>query len=291
MNTIKTADISVIIVSYNTKNYLSKCLESVFEQVGVTFETIVVDNNSVDGSRQMVRDKFQRVMLIGNTENFGFAKANNQALEISSGKYVYFLNPDTVTEPNCFKTMFRFMEENPDIGLAGTKMLFPDNTFHPSVGDGYPGGRRARKVIPNLPGEIAWVLGASMIAPLSVIKAMQGFDDRFFLYGEEQDLCLRIRKSGLKIGYIHDAAVIHWGGKSERANSAANVWAKKVKAEYLFYNKHYPETTVRAIRRADRVQACWRLFSLYLSLPFTKNKDELRDKLAKYTQVFKATNS
>ncbi len=289
MNTAKQIDISVIIVSYNTKRYLSKCLKSVFEQEGVTFETIVVDNNSIDGSCQMVKDQFQRVILIANTENFGFAKANNQALKICNGKYVYFLNPDAEAEPNCFNTIFRFMEENPDIGLAGTKMRFPDNSFHPSVGDGYPGGRRARNVIPDLPGKIAWVLGASMITSMAVIKAMQGFDERFFLYGEEQDLCLRIRKSGLKIGYIPDAAVIHWGGKSEKNNSADDIWAKKVKAEYLFYSKHYPESTVRAIRRADYFQACWRLFSLFLARPFSGEKDNLNNKVAKYTQVLKAS--
>lgn len=278
-------DLSVIIVNYNTRDYLAQSLESVYRQAGITFETIVVDNNSKDGSSDMVKEQYPEVKLIANNENLGFGRANNQALKVCRGKYVYFLNPDTTTEPNCFKTMLQFMNANPEIGLAGTKLLFPDRSFHPSVGDGYPGGRRARKVIPELPGDIAWVLGASMIAPHVIINNLQGFDERFFLYGEEQDLCLRIRKSGLLIGYIPDAIVIHWGGKSEEETPPADLWAKKIKAEYLFYEKHYPEATVRAIRRADRIQAYWRLFSIYMSFPFTKNKGNLKNKAAKYTQV------
>jgi N-acetylglucosaminyl-diphospho-decaprenol L-rhamnosyltransferase len=291
MNTTHITDLSVIIVNYNTRDYLSGCLESVSEQGGVTYETIVVDNNSADGSSQMVRKNFPWVKLVANSENLGFGRANNQALKICRGKYVFFLNPDTTVAPDCFKTMLLFMERNPGIGLAGTKLLFPDHSFHPSVGDGYPGGRRARKVMKGLPGDIAWVLGASMVASLKVINSMHGFDDRFFLYGEEQDLCLRIRKTGLLIGYIPDAIVVHWGGKSERENLPAEVWSKKIKAEYIFYKKHYPAKTVRAIRRADYIQACWRLFSLYLSLPFSRNKGELKNKLAKYTQVLKTTGS
>jgi N-acetylglucosaminyl-diphospho-decaprenol L-rhamnosyltransferase len=287
----KSIDLSVIVVNYNTRDYLTKCIESVLRQEGIVFEIIVVDNNSADGSSQMVENKFPQIQLIANNENLGFGAANNQALKICRGKYVFFLNPDTVAEPGCFKTMLQFMENEPVIGLAGTKILFPDHSFHPSVGDGYPGGRRARKVMQKLPGDIAWVLGASMIAPLEVIKALHGFDERFFLYGEEQDLCLRIRKTGLLIGYIPDAVVVHWGGKSERDTPPANVWAKKIKAEYLFYNKHYPESTVQAIRRADCIQACWRLFSLSVAFPFARNKNDIRSKLAKYIQVLKATDA
>jgi N-acetylglucosaminyl-diphospho-decaprenol L-rhamnosyltransferase len=290
-NTANIIDLSVIIVSYNTRDYLAVCLKSVMEQQGIAFEVIVVDNNSTDGSNRMVTKEFPGVKLIANSENLGFGQANNQALKICRGRYVYFLNPDTVTEPNCFITMLRFMEDNTGIGLAGTKMLYPDRSFHPSAGDGYPGGRRARKIMPDLPGDIAWVLGASMIAPITVIKAMHGFDERFFLYGEEQDLCLRIRKSGLQIGYITDAVVIHWGGKSERNNLPADVWAKKIRAEYLFYTKHYPDATVRAIRRADCIQAYWRLISIYATLPFSRKKDTLKNKMAKYSQVLKAARS
>jgi len=290
-NATNIIDLSVIIVNYNTREYLKGCLKSILNQPGVKFETIVIDNNSVDESSQMVAKEFPQVKLISNRENLGFGKANNQALKICNGKYVYFLNPDTVAEPNCFIKMFQFMEANPDIGLAGTKMLFPDHSFHPSTGDGYPGGRRARNAMPELPGDIAWVLGASMIAPLEVINSVHGFDERFFLYGEEQDLCLRIRKSGLRIGYIPEAVVIHWGGKSERNNPPVDVWAKKIKAEYLFYNKHYPESTVWAIRRADFIQACWRTFSLYLTLPLTKDKETHKNKLAKYSQVLKISRS
>ena len=112
-----------------------------------------------------------------------------------------------------------------------------------------------------------------------------GFDERFFLYGEDQDLCLSIRRAGWAIGYIHDATVAHWGGQSERNHLPVNVWKKKFEAEFVFYKKHYSSRTIRGIRRAGLLQAYWRIATLKLFLPFCRDREMALNKLAKYKLV------
>jgi len=280
-------DISAIVVSYNTAELLTACLKSVASRSDPSVEVIVVDNASQDDSAARVSRDFPWVKLIANEQNAGFARANNQALKVSRGEYVYFLNPDTVVQPGAFEAMMRFMASHTDVGLAGTRILNPDGSVQPSVETRYPGERRAQKDLRGLAGDIAWVLGASMIARRAMVEDLGGFDERFFLYGEEQDLCLRIRKKGWKIGFIPDAAVVHWGGQSERNTRAADLWKKKFTAELLFYRKHYSKGSVLRIHRANVVQALWRIFSLRLTLPLCLDKEVSLDKLNKYRLALK----
>jgi hypothetical protein len=130
-----------------------------------------------------------------------------------------------------------------------------------------------------------------MIARARLIEDLGGFDERFALYGEEQDLCLRIRKAGWAIGHIPDAVVIHWGGQSERNNLPAEIWKKKFEAELVFYKKHYTKRTIRAINRANLAQALWRLVTLTLSLPFSTDRESSLKKLEKYRLVLKIFHS
>jgi GT2 family glycosyltransferase len=287
MKSDKKLDLSVIIVNYNTADFLGRCLTSVVHQPDVNAEVIVVDNCSEDGSPDFVREKFPWVRLMANDQNLGFSKANNQALKGCSGKYVYFLNPDTEVRSGAFKKMVDFMESHPNVGLAGTQLVNPDGSPQSSVEIRYPGQRHARNELKGLKGGIAWVMGSSMIARLEVIRGIDGFDEHFFLYGEDLDLCLRIRKSGWDIGYIPEAMVIHWGGQSERNNLPVEVWKKKIRAETLFYQKHYSPKIVRAIDRWNFYQACWRIFILKLELLFTNNKKQALAKLEKYQLIRK----
>lgn len=275
-------DISTIIVNYNTAGLLAGCLNSVRHWTGLRSEVIVVDNASQDDSAATVASDFPWVRLIVNERNAGFARANNQALKVSSGEYVYFLNPDTVVQPGAFEAMLSFMASHPDVGLAGTRILNPDGSVQSSVEREYPGQGHAQKDLRALAGDIAWVLGASMIARRVLMEDLGGFDEGFFLYGEEQDLCLRIRKAGWKIGFIPEAVVVHWGGQSERNTPTTDLWKKKFAAELLFYRKHYSERSVLRIHRANVVQALWRIFSLRLTLPLCADKKTASDKLAKY---------
>lgn len=275
-------DISTIIVNYNTAGFLAESLKSVASRSDFQMETIVVDNASRDDSVAIIRNRFPWVRLIANDQNVGFARANNQALKVSHGDYVYFLNPDTAIQPGAFQAMMDFMSTHTDVGLAGTAILNPDGSVQSSVEREYPGQKRATNDLQGLAGDIAWVLGASMIAHRGIIEDLRGFDERFFLYGEEQDLCLRIRKKGWKIGFIPDARVVHWGGQSERHTPALDLWKKKFSAELLFYRKHYSRRSIRRIHRANVVQALWRIVSLRLTLPFCADKTSALEKLDRY---------
>ena len=288
METNDQSDLSVIIVNYNTSDFLVRCLTSVSCQSDRNIEVIVVDNASQDASQDMIRKAFPWVKLIENDRNLGFARANNQALKICRGPYVYFLNPDTEVGHGAFGAMIDFMESHPEVALAGTKVLNPDGSLQSSIEKRYPGQKHTRGELHGLKGDIAWVLGASMIAKRGVVEDLGRFDESFFLYGEEQDLCLRVRKAGWVIGYIPDAVVTHWGGQSERNNLPVDVWKKKFDAEILFYKKHYPPKALRRICRANRIQAFWRLFTLRLSMPFCAEKKVLENKIERYRLTLKS---
>ena len=221
-------------------------------------------------------------MLIANKRNLGFARANNQALKICKGKYVYFLNPDTEVREGGFGKIVEFMDSCPDVGIAGTRIVNPDGSFQSSIEQRYPGEKYEKRELKALKGNIAWVLGASMVGRRNIVDRLGGFDERFYLYGEEQDLCLRVRKEGWAIGYISDAVIVHWGGKSERNNLPIEVWKKKFEAELLFYQKHYTKRAIRAIKRANVIKALWRIFTLKLAMPFCTDKEISLNKLDKY---------
>lgn len=284
-------DISIIIVSYNTAALTVACLESVFASQRVSCEVFVVDNASRDDSAEIIRKKFPAVKLIANDTNRGFGAANNQALRDCTGRYVVFLNPDTTVEPLSFSTMIAFMDAHPEVGLAGPRVLNPDGTRQDSVSYRYPGHRHGAADIGSLPGEIACVLGACQIASAKLLHELGGFDEDFFLYGEDQDICLRIRKRGFRIGLIDDAVIMHHGGQSERTTLPAEVVRKKFRAELLFYRKHYRPETMQRICRAHRRRALWRMFSIRLALPLTSNKESARGKLSRYQVILEECRS
>jgi GT2 family glycosyltransferase len=275
-------DLSVIVVNYNTAELLQACLNSVQSQTGATFEVFVVDNASADDSVARVQKNFPWVGLIEGPVNLGFAKANNLAINRATGRYLYFLNPDTEVRPGCFASMLRFMEAHPEIGMAGTSIVYPNGSPQSSVENRYPGERHAGDELSGLPGSIAWLLGASLIARSEAIAAAGGFDEGYFLYGEDIDLGLAVRKKGWELGYVPEATIVHWEGQSERKSLPLDVWKKKFAAEMHFYQKHYSPATIRAIRRANILQALWRIATLTLTLPLHQNKQQSREKLAKY---------
>lgn len=287
MNTENQCDLSVIIVNYNTAELLAICLRSIEADAPRKTEIVVVDNASRDNSVKLVRKDFPKVYLIANKNNVGFAKANNQAVKVTTGRYLYFLNPDTELKPGALQAMRNFMDSHPDIGLAGTRIVNPDGSPQPSVETHYPGERSAKNDLIDLKGEIAWVLGASMIMRRNLFNELRGFDEAFFLYGEEQDLCLRVRKAGFPIGYIPDAVVVHWGGQSETGVPSVQVWNKKLDAEFVFYHKHYSNKAIKRIRLKNIIQALWRILTIRITIGLLSNKERSRQKLEKYQLVFK----
>ena len=278
-------EVSIVIVTYHSADVIGSCLDSIESAGSVSREVFVVDNASGDGTAELVRTKYPSVQLIANDSNRGFSAANNQAIPLCRGRYLFFLNPDAELAGGCLETAVRYMDENPRIGLAGTKVVNPDGSMQETISLRYPGQKHAADELKGLKGSIACVLGASMVARADLIRAIGGFDEDYFLYGEDQELCLRIRQQGFEIGYIGEAVVRHIGGHSERASASADRWRRKTLAEYIFYRKHYRPETIRRITREERVKAWWRTLTIPLTLPFLRDGEAARDKLVKYRTV------
>ncbi|MCR4660021.1 MAG: glycosyltransferase family 2 protein [Bacteroidales bacterium] len=244
--------LSVVIVNYNVKYFLEQCLESVFasETGGTELEVFVVDNNSVDNSVQMVQNRFPQVQLIANTDNVGFAKANNQALRQCSGDYLLLLNPDTLVERDTFARCIDFMQQHPTCGGLGVKMIdgkgnylreskrgfpSPETSFYKLTGLTriFPHSKRfAAYYMGHLSedetNEIEILPGAFMMFSRSAFNAVGLLDESYFMYGEDIDYSWRIKLAGYKNYYLPSARIIHYKGESTKKGSMNYV--------YTFYN-------------------------------------------------------
>jgi len=277
-----TPRVSVLIVNYNTAALLADCLASLEGQQGLICEVVVVDNASSDDSVALVGQRFPAVRLIAGTENIGFGRANNLAMAHCSGEFLFLLNPDTRIATGCIQALLDYMEAHPEIGMAGTATFNDDGTPQPTVQSAYPGHHYAKAAFAALPGDIAWLLGSGLVVRRQAWEQVQGFDPDFFLYGEDVDLGLRIRKAGWPLGYAAEARITHIGGQSERKTDPAALFEKKMRAELLFYRKHYPAATVRKITWIRRMEAWWRRLTLRLTALVGGDCERNRLKLIKY---------
>lgn len=243
--------LSVIIVNYNVRHFLEQCLRSVMSASnGLAVEVLVVDNNSVDGSVEMVREQFPEVKLIANTDNPGFSKANNQGIKISHGEYVLLLNPDTVVEDDTFQKVIDFMDDHPDAGGLGIRMVdgkgrflpeskrglpTPSVAFHKIFGLSwlFPKSKRFGKyhlgyLSEDETHEVDVLSGAFMCMRKKALDEVGLLDEQFFMYGEDIDLSYRLTQGGYKNYYYPEARIIHYKGESTKKGSLNYV--------YVFYN-------------------------------------------------------
>jgi GT2 family glycosyltransferase len=253
--------LSVVIVNYNVKHFLEQCLLSVLKAMeGLQGEILVVDNNSVDGSVEMVTRKFPTVKLIVNNFNAGFSKANNQAIKQSSGEYVLLLNPDTVVEEDTFKKVIRFMDEHPDAGGLGVYMMDGKGRFLPESKRGLPspgvafwklsglsalfpkskifGKYHLTYLDKNQIHSVDVLSGAFMLLRRSALDKTGLLDEDFFMYGEDIDLSYRITKAGYKNYYFPETRIIHYKGESTK-KSSVNYVLVFYKAMVIFARKHF----------------------------------------------------
>lgn len=252
--------LSVIIVNYNVKHFLEQCLCSVIKAAGSDTEIIVVDNNSTDGSISYLKSRFPAVHFIENKENTGFAKACNQGLAVSSGKYVLFLNPDTVVPEDCFQKCIAFLQSHPQAGALGTRMIDGSGAFLRESKRAFPSPLTslfklfglaklfprsktfARYYLGHLPehstNEADVLAGAFMLVKKEVLDKTGGFDEQFFMYGEDVDLSYRIQKAGYKNYYFPESTIIHFKGESTRKGSM-NYVRMFYTAMSQFVKKHY----------------------------------------------------
>lgn len=243
-------DLSIIIVNFNTRDFLRDCLTSIFSQKAkMDFEVWVVDNASQDQSVQMVEKEFPKVKLIKNKENLGFAKGNNSALQKSRGKYLFLLNTDTVVKEGSIAKIVDFMGKNPQAGALGLKIFNPDGSPQPSVGIFYNlfsaflmlfGGESLGflRTSPSEIKEVDWVAGAALVVRREILNKTGLLDENLFMYMEEVEWCYRIKKAGLKIFFYPGAQVIHY----ERASSSKSAAILGIyKGLIYFYQKHEPK--------------------------------------------------
>lgn len=276
-------DISIIIVNYNTAAIISDCIDSLLKQQNIQAEIIVIDNASTDNSLDVLRNYGDKIKIIANPENSGFGKANNIAFKTSTGRYIFLLNPDAcLTDANALTNLISFMDKHPDCGLAGPRVMKNQRITTPQ--HYYPGEKFLHKGFANLPGKIAWVIGACMIIRREVFAAVSGFDENYFLYAEETDLCLRIRQQGYTIEYFADVAVNHIGGASEKTNPTAAVWRRKQNGMHIFYRKHYPQDVKRLVTH-DLKRAQFKLLLLRLKKIFCKLSLDNEGKLVRYKVI------
>jgi len=226
-------DVSIIIVNYNTIKLIEDCIQSIYETTTeIDYEIIVVDNASVDGSQKKIKTKFKNIKLIELNKNIGFGCANNEGIKMASGKKIFFLNPDTILLNNTVKILSEFLDQNSDIGACGgnlyTKDLKPNFSYMPFFPTLLPElnlltgnliykffvGKNYQFNYTGKPIEVAYITGADMMITRECLSVTGTFDPDFFMYYEETELSLRIKKSGYKIYSVPDAKIIHFEGGS-----------------------------------------------------------------------------
>ena len=243
--------LSVIIVSYNVRSYLEQCLQSVQKALeDIDGEVFVVDNHSDDDSVDVVRSRYQWVRLIANSENLGFARANNMAISQSESEYVLLLNPDTVIEPDTLQKVLLFMDEHPKAGGAGVMMHQEDGTRAPESRRALPTpwvaclkmlGFTKRYYMSDLPWDeparIEVVSGAFCLLRRKAIDEVGLLDEDFFMYGEDIDLSYRLLRGGWENWYI-PTPIVHYKGRSTRKTDYRYVHVF-YQAMLIFFRKHY----------------------------------------------------
>lgn len=275
-------DVSVIIVSFNTRDLLVECIETLIAQAGaVSYEIIVVDNASRDGSADRIAERFPEVTLIRSAVNLGFGAANNLGFKSARGRYLVLLNSDAFLQPGALERAVGYMDADPGIGLGGARLIGRDGDWQPSarmfpslmnefltlsgLAARFPrsrffGGFDRTWADQMAPADIDWVPGAFSIVPRDLLKRIGDFDEAFFLYYEEVDLCRRVRAAGLRVRYWPDVVVVHIGGESSRTHgdlemsaagkgSQLTLW--RMRSGLLYYRKHHGWLGAWAVRQLE----------------------------------------
>lgn len=280
--------LSVIILSYNTKDITLECLKRLGKpEKGL--EVIVVDNKSSDGSAEAIKNNFPEARLVANKENLGFAQGNNQAMKIAKGDWLLLLNSDAYVSPNCLEKAKEFIQRHPDADMAGCKILNPDGSIQPSWGY-FPTLRRLAlfmSLVDNLPlirkwidpihvrdisryneeREVDWVMGAWVMLKKEVFEKTKGFDPNYFMYGEEMEWMYRAKQMGFKIWYTPTASCIHLGGASTK--SLGKAFSSEMKGYLYWWKKHYPAWQQHVLLYILKYGSWWK----YLAWTIAGNKE------------------
>lgn len=323
-------DLSIIIVNANTRDFLKNCLESIPKNTyKISYEIYVVDDNSQDGSQKMVRDLFPKVNLIQNRENLGFSKSNNRAIKICSGSYVILLNPDTIVMPNALDVLVEFMDNNPEVGAVGPKLIYPDSfSVQPSISI-FPNSWmiflqffKFRNLLPtsnlrkyvakyvyeligktiksyftpyldNLsPMAVEALSGACLLVRKEVIDQVGLLDENFFMYYEDVDWCLRIKKAGWENFYLPTSEVIHFVGQSFGSKSKSHSPISesiRSKSVCYYFAKHHGKKSLRIIKAIIISAFLIRILALVPYCILDKGRKKIKANIQIYWKAVKST--
>ncbi|HPU28864.1 MAG TPA: glycosyltransferase family 2 protein [Syntrophorhabdaceae bacterium] len=300
--------VSVIIVSWNSQEFLVPCLTSVFNKnPDFNYEIILVDNASTDNSVSLVKEHFSQVKIIENKENVGFTKANNQGIMASSGEYILLLNPDTIlVDDNLFKKWISFMDEHPEAGASGCRLVYPDGEHQ--IGDA--GYRPSLKTVINWsfflsrvffgfkglfvnyrnlisPIEVDWICGADFLIRRSIIDKVGPMNEDIFMYADDIEWGCRIRDYGYKVFYLPQFRIIHLQGgsskKREDIGSFSGLWLKNIRYLYKNYNKNQPVFLYDMIISSGFLLRAFFYYCIYL----TSKEEDTKIKAKRMFRYFK----
>jgi GT2 family glycosyltransferase len=254
-------DMSIVLVCWNNKDYLEPCLDSLYDsQLRSSFDVVVVDNGSTDGSQEMLHDRFPDVQIVQNDHNVGLGKASNQGIEVTSGRYVLLLNNDTLIDGASLDAMVDFLDKHPNTGAVGGRLLNSDGSFQAGYADFSTlseefliATRLGELMRPGYPShadddqikEVGWMSSACLLVRRSALDNVGMLDEEYFIYGDEADIQYRLQKAGWKVYYLPQANTIHFGGRS------MNRWSRRKmvnRGKMLFYKKNYGSVQTTALR-------------------------------------------
>jgi N-acetylglucosaminyl-diphospho-decaprenol L-rhamnosyltransferase len=269
-------ELSIVIVNWNTRELLARCLESIYDSLSHRdIEVFVVDNASSDGSSEMVKERFPQVHLIENEQNVGFARANNQAIRSCDSRYILLLNSDTIVKPHAFHELVSFMDAHPDAGASGARLLNPDGSLQYSCSPA-PSLLGEFKRLFHLPGvrpdgyypmqdwdlsqarQVDVILGACLMLCRQVLDQVGLLDEDYFMYSEEVDLCHRIKVAGWASYWVPQAEVVHLGGQSTRQVSEV-MFLRLYEAKLIYFRKQHGRWRAFLYKLIIMAAACFRL--------------------------------
>jgi len=273
----KTIDLSICIVSWRVKDLLKNCLDSIYNKSWkINFETFVIDNNSCDGTAEMVKEYFPQVNFVQNRTNDGFTKTNNILIKESRGRYVLLLNPDTIIHPNSLDKMAEFMDVHPEAGAMGPKLLNSDGTLQKScmglptlsalvfrnlfIEALAPWNKISRKYLMkdftyDQTKIVDQPMGAALIIRKSILDNVGLMDENIMMFFDEVDLCCRIKNAGWKIYFYPDAIITHYGGQSIKSWTPFRLGKTWNKSRNYYFGKHFGKWAVIILKLSDMLKA------------------------------------
>jgi GT2 family glycosyltransferase len=309
LHSLAGAELSIIIVNWNSVDYLRNCLASIYEHTqGLDYEIVVVDNASPELGVDRLKDEFPEIILIKSPENLGFARANNLGVKHSSGRRLLFLNPDTELVEPAIQTVLRHMESLPNAGIVGCKLLNSDRSTQTSCIQKFPTILNQLADFQYLqdrwpqcglwdlgplfangcePRPVEMISGACMLMSRQVFEQIGSFSEEYFMYAEDLDLCYRANRAGLVNYFIGEATVIHHGGKSS-AKQSVSEWATRMKFQAIlqFCRKTRGRTYGSMFRVAIGLAAMLRLVAIMAAIPFV-GAAKFRSAVTKWQAILK----